>query len=557
MISSSANRQRCLVALVQILGLSVWFSATAVVPSLRAEWGLGSAAAGWLTASVQIGFATGAVTSALLNLADRVRPQHLLAVSSGCAAVCTAALAFFAHGLSSAIPLRLATGVVLAGVYPVGMKLTASWSGSADRGRAFGVLIGALTLGSAFPHLINGFGPLPWRTVLATAATLSAVAAVLALLAVVPGPHLDTTAVKLNPRHALAMFADRRLRLTNIGYLGHMWELYALWTWLAMFILAGRQQRGDGAASSTGIIAFSAIGVAGVAGCLLGGWASDRFGRRPAAVTALAISAACCIASPLFFTVPTVVLIVFLLVWGAAVIADSGVFSTSVSENADKRLVGTALTAQTAIGFLLTVVTIHLVPLAADLIGWRYAFLLLAPGPLIGAVAMTALRPLHVHPLQVHPMQVHPPQNEEPNTIRSAPIAGQTAELSRTIGDDDIALFTLISGDHNPLHYDEAAAKASRFGEIVVQGGVTSAILNAVVAERLPGPGTVFLNTNWHFKAPVRPGDTITGRVEVISVRTDKPITTLKTTVTRDDGTVVLDGTAVCYTMDIAGGHDR
>ena len=415
MISLSANRQRCLVALVQILGLSVWFSATAVVPSLRAEWGLGSAAAGWLTASVQIGFATGAVTSALLNLADRVRPQHLLAVSSGCAAVCTAALAFFAHGLSSAIPLRLATGVVLAGVYPVGMKLTASWSGSADRGRAFGVLIGALTLGSAFPHLINGFGPLPWRTVLATAATLSAVASVLALLAVVPGPHLDTTAVKLNPRHALAMFADRRLRLTNIGYLGHMWELYALWTWLAMFILAGRQQRGDGAASSTGIIAFSAIGVAGVAGCLLGGWASDRFGRRPAAVTALAISAACCIASPLFFTVPTVVLIVFLLVWGAAVIADSGVFSTSVSENADKRLVGTALTAQTAIGFLLTVVTIQLVPLAADLIGWRYAFLLLAPGPLIGAVAMTALRPLHVHPLQVHPIQVHPLQNEEPN----------------------------------------------------------------------------------------------------------------------------------------------
>ena len=149
------------------------------------------------------------------------------------------------------------------------------------------------------------------------------------------------------------------------------------------------------------------------------------------------------------------------------------------------------------------------------------------------------------------------PPTRRTNAIRTTPLVGQVAELSRTVGDDDIALFTLISGDHNPLHYDEAAAKASRFGEIVVQGGVTSAILNAVVAERLPGPGTVFLNTNWHFKAPVRPGDTITGRVEVISVRTDKPITTLKTTVTRDDGTVVLDGTAVCYTMDIAGGHDR
>jgi acyl dehydratase len=137
------------------------------------------------------------------------------------------------------------------------------------------------------------------------------------------------------------------------------------------------------------------------------------------------------------------------------------------------------------------------------------------------------------------------------NTIRSAPVVGQIAELSRTIGDDDIALFTLISGDRNPLHYDEAAARASRFGEIVVQGGVTSAILNAVVAEKLPGPGTVFLNVNWSFQAPVRPGDTITGRVEVTSVRTDKPITQLKTTVIRDDGTVVLDGAAVCYTMEM------
>jgi acyl dehydratase len=143
------------------------------------------------------------------------------------------------------------------------------------------------------------------------------------------------------------------------------------------------------------------------------------------------------------------------------------------------------------------------------------------------------------------------------SAIRTTPTVGQVAELSRTVGDNDIALFTQISGDYNPLHYDEAAAKASRFGEIVVQGGVTSAILNAVVAERLPSPGTVFLNTNWDFKAPVRPGDTITGRVEVLSVRIDKPITTVKTTVTRGDGTVVLDGTAVCYTMAMGGGDDR
>ncbi|MGW4340082.1 MaoC family dehydratase [Rhodococcus koreensis] len=139
-------------------------------------------------------------------------------------------------------------------------------------------------------------------------------------------------------------------------------------------------------------------------------------------------------------------------------------------------------------------------------------------------------------------------------SIRRTPIVGQTAELSRTVGDNDIALFTDISGDRNPLHYDETAAKASKFGEIVVQGGITSAILNAVVAEELPGPGTVFLNVNWSFKAPVRPGDTITGRVEVTAARKDKPITELTTTVTRGDGTVVLDGTAVCYTMDLDNG---
>ena len=151
----------------------------------------------------------------------------------------------------------------------------------------------------------------------------------------------------------------------------------------------------------------------------------------------------------------------------------------------------------------------------------------------------------------------HVTATHQRDATRIIPFVGQVAELSRIVGDYDIALFTMISGDRNPLHYDDAAAKASRFGEIVVQGGVTSAILNAVVAERLPGPGTVFLNTNWDFKGPVRPGDTITGRVEVVSVRIDKPITVLKTTVIRDDGTVVLDGTAVCYTMDLAAGHAR
>jgi MFS family permease len=402
MMLSRTNRQRALVALVEVLGLSVWFSATAVVPSLRVEWGIGSTAAVWLTASVQIGFVVGAVTSAVFNLADRTPPQQLLAASALCAATCTAVLALFVNSLAAAIPLRFLTGMFLAGVYPVGMKLMATWSQSSDRGRTFGVLLAALTLGSALPHLISVLGPLAWRSVMLTAAASTAAAAVIALSLIRPGPQRDVRVVISNPRYAIEIFAGRGPRLVSLGYFGHMWELYALWMWLAMFVAAGRAQRGATAASSTGLIVFVAIGVAGTAGCLLGGWAADRFGRPPAAVAALVVSGACCVASPVFFAAPTAVLIVFLLVWGAAVIADSGVFSTSLSETTDPRYVGTVLTAQTAVGFLLTIVTIQLVPLVAGLIGWQYAFLLLAPGPLIGAVAMSALRvPQH----QPHPTE--------------------------------------------------------------------------------------------------------------------------------------------------------
>jgi predicted MFS family arabinose efflux permease len=312
----------------------------------------------------------------------------------------------------------------LAGVYPVGMKLMASWSVPADRGRAFGILIGALTLGSALPHLISGFGPLPWRTVMLAAAVLSMSGAVVALAVIRPGPHLDIRTVTPDPRHALALFVERGPRLVSFGYFGHMWELYALWTWLSMFVAAGQEARGDTTTASTGFIAFVAIGVAGAVGSLLGGWVSDRFGRPLAAVAALVISGCCCVASPLFFAAPTMVLVVFVLVWGAAVVADSGVFSTALSETTDARYVGTALTAQTGIGFLLTVVTIQLVPIAAELIGWHYAFLILAPGPLIGAVAMFALKAPEQHS---HPQEErHDHQPHAHNAVRRSDSATLT-----------------------------------------------------------------------------------------------------------------------------------
>ena len=383
--------QQALIALVQVLGLTVWFSATAVAPTLRQLWSISDSGAVWLTATVQLGFVAGALISTALNLADRFRPQRLLAASALGAAACTAAMAGFAQGLAAAVVLRTLTGVFLAGVYPVGMKLMASWSPSAGRGRSFGILIGALTLGSAVPHLIRGLGELPWQAVLYTAAALTAAGAVVAVTTLRPGPHGGFGRFQPNPRYALTMFTARGPRLANLGYFGHMWELYAWWTWLPAFVLASQAARGQDLGRGANLVTFLAVGVAGVAGCLLGGWVSDRYGRPVAGAGAMAVSGSCCLASPLFFAAPPAVLVVFLLLWGAAVIADSGVFSTSLSETADRRYVGSALTAQTAFGFLLTVVTIQLVPIAAALVGWRYAFLILLPGPYLGAVAMRTL----------------------------------------------------------------------------------------------------------------------------------------------------------------------
>lgn len=405
-----ANTQRALIAVVEVLGLCVWFSAAAVAPSLRSEWAIGATAAAWLTASVQIGFVAGAVISSVFNLADRGTPQKLLAVSALSAAACTGAVTFVSTGLGTAIALRFLTGMFLAGVYPVGMKLMASWSESANRGSTFGVLLGALTLGSALPHLVAGLGALPWRGVLLVAGALGVAGALIAVALVRPGPHLDVGGGSWNPRQAIAIFVERRARLVTLGYLGHMWELYALWTWLSMYIVAGRLERGETASTPTEFVTFAAIGVAGALGCLVGGRASDRLGRRPVAVAALVVSGSCCAASPLVFASPTIVLVVFLLLWGAAVIADSGVFSTALSETIDPRFVGTALTAQTAAGFLLTVLTIQAVPVIADLFGWRYAFLILAPGPLLGGAAMSAFtaRQHHQHQEEIDHDHIYP-----------------------------------------------------------------------------------------------------------------------------------------------------
>jgi MFS family permease len=383
-----AHHPRVLIAAVQVAALSCWFSASAVAPGMQRDLDLGATGAVLLTSSVQVGFVVGALSSAVLNLADRVPTAVLYAVSAFLAAAFTALIPAVAAGLPGTLMLRVLTGIALAGVYPVGMKLMASWSEPARRGRALGLLVGALTLGSAVPQLIRGLRDLPWPGVLLAAAAVTAAGGLAALLLVRAGPNLDTGRIHLEPAYALRMYRQRGPRLANLGYLGHMWELYALWTWLPTFVLLSQQEAGGSTGAIVNLTSFLAIGVAGVLGCWLGGVASDRFGRAPAAVTAMVVSGTCCLLAPLFFGMPVAVLGCFLFVWGAAVIADSAVFSTALTETADQRFVGTALTAQTATGFLLTVVTIHVVPVLADAVGWQYVFLALAIGPLSGAVAM-------------------------------------------------------------------------------------------------------------------------------------------------------------------------
>jgi MFS family permease len=350
--------QRGLVALVLVLTMAVWFSASAVVPALAVQWHLSAGGTAWMTAPVQAGFVLGAVGSAVLGLADRIRPHLLVAGCAAGAAACTLGMALYADGPPAAVPLRFATGAFLAGVYPVCMKLMASWSPPASRALAMGALIGCLALGSALPHLIDGLGRLDWRAVLAAAAATAFGAAIIAAALVRPGPQFSAAGRAGRGRYALAMFADRGPRLVNLAYFGHMWELYALWTWLPAFLVASR---------------------------------TATAGRAASAAMALAVSGACCLLSPLFFTAGRPLLLAFTVVWGAAVIADSGLFSTMLSELADRRYLGTALTTQTAIGFLLTIVTIQAIPLIAAVAGWRYAFLILAAGPMTALPALTVL----------------------------------------------------------------------------------------------------------------------------------------------------------------------
>ncbi len=385
------QRAFILIPLVEFLGMTVWFSASAVVPALANAWGLGASGQAWLTMSVQLGFVAGALVSAILNLADRLPSRLLFSLSACLAGGATILIPASGAGPGGALALRFLTGVLLAGVYPVGMKIMATWT-DRDRGFGVGLLVGALTVGSALPHLLGALGGSgSWKPVLALSGACAAAGGLIALLFVREGPH-RTLLPRFDWKYAGEMWREKELALVNLAYLGHMWELYAMWTWAPIFIAASFRASGVGGRAA-GLAGFAAI-AAGGAGSVVAGRLADRIGRSTVTSAAMAVSGLCCLVVGFLAGKNPWILTAVCLVWGFAVVADSAQFSAGASELCPPERTGTVLTLQTSLGFLLTLVTIRLVPALERLVTWKYAFAVLALGPAAGIWAMLRLRAL-------------------------------------------------------------------------------------------------------------------------------------------------------------------
>jgi MFS family permease len=390
--TSSADAWKMLgvVSLAQFLGMTLWFSATAVTPLLIEQFDIAPSHAPWLTMAVQGGFVAGTLLSAVSNIADLLNARVLMFIGSVVGA-CANAAVLVAPGGAAVIALRFLTGASLALVYPPAMKIAAGWFRD-GRGFALGLLIGALTLGKAFPHLLTAVFGAEWRGPMLLASALAVVGGTLVLLIVRDGPYVAATA-PFDPHAITRVLSSRGARLATLGYLGHMWELYAMWTWVAVFATASFAASGMAGADRAGsLAAFLAIG-SGAVGCALAGYIADRIGRARVAMWAMIASAACAALTLVVYGRSPWLLYALIMLWGFAVVADSAQFSALVSEHAPRDHVGTALTLQTCVGFLLTMVTIELLPRVAAASSWQWASLLLVPGPVLGAIAMGRLLP--------------------------------------------------------------------------------------------------------------------------------------------------------------------
>lgn len=389
-MSSARDRwwQLAILFVAIVLSMAPWFAATVVAAPIADALSLSAGEVSWLTLAVQFGFVLGSLASAILVLSDRFSPRKLAAVSGLIAAASTALMTWSAITGWQAIVMRLLTGASLACVYPPGMKIAAGWT-QRHRGTAIGILVGAVTVGSAVPHLLRAsWDVTEWRPVVLLAAAAAAAGSLLFAVLVREGPFQAPTAA-FDPIAVRRVLGERNVRLATGGYLGHMWELYAMWGTIGLFLAEVGPAYGV-TSGRVPFLAFMVIAV-GAIGSVVAGMRADVVGRARVTMIAMAISGTCAlIIGPLSLWSWNVTIAVALL-WGISVVADSAQFSACVAEVAPREYVGTALTVQTASGFLLTMLTIHLVPGWASRWGWEYAYMPLAIGPLLGILSMSRL----------------------------------------------------------------------------------------------------------------------------------------------------------------------
>ena len=390
MSSASSNRWSVLVVtgVALVLSLTTWYSATAIVPELTLLMSLSLSQVAWFTNGVQVGFVVGALSLSLLSLLDIYKSSTIMAMSACIAGIANAIL-ILEPGIALSLFSRFITGMALAGIYPTVIKFIATWF-KQGRGFAMGIMLSSLTLGSALPHLVRAVGvQFDWKLVILTSSIACLTAAGLFAFVLQDGPHkFSKTKADLNQFGRI--LKDRPLMLVNIGYFGHMWELYAMWGWFFVYAIAAKRT-GLGLENAA-LLTFLVI-AAGAAGCVLGGWLADRVGRCYATACLMVISGTCALTIGFFFDGPPWLFITIAMIWGLTAVADSAQFSAAVTELSEKSTVGSALAFQMGVGFAITIFVIWLLPVIVEHQGsWRWSFLILVPGLFLGVLSMLLLR---------------------------------------------------------------------------------------------------------------------------------------------------------------------
>ena len=384
--STRPSRILPVIILSQFAGTSLWFAGNAVLGDLQGQWAAGPDALGYVTSAVQLGFIVGTLVFAFFAISDRYSPRKVFFICSLAGAASNAAVYFAARDFASVLALRFATGFFLAGIYPVGMKIAAGWY-QRGLGNAIGFLVGALVLGTAFPHFLKGLGQAaPWETVTIGVSVTAALGGLL-MLVVPDGPYLASGA-RFDPHALMVIFRSKLFRCSSFGYFGHMWELYAFWAFVPVVLSTHSAAMGE--ALNVPLWAFCVIGV-GAIGCAGGGLLSLKLGSAPVAFAQLSTSGLCCVFSPLFFDAPTPLFLGFMLIWGITVVGDSPQFSALNAQNAPKELVGSALTISNCIGFTITIFSIQVLTHLSASVGAKYLYLPLAIGPVLGLFALSPL----------------------------------------------------------------------------------------------------------------------------------------------------------------------